>query len=98
MAVRWLTPPQDIAAFVTQANQTQFAAELFHFGRDPRPVTAELRMLRAGRYRFVLAPEGTARAETVGEVTIERGRFGRLQFQLPPQALCTLRIEALRTP
>src|SRR5687767_12415276 len=93
MAVRWLTPPQDIAALVTQANQTQLSAELFHFGGKARPVTAELRMLRPGRYRAVLVRDGDARAETIGEVAIERGRFSRVSFNLPPQILCTLRVE-----
>ena len=93
MAVRWLTPPQEIAAFVTKASLTQFEAELFHFGRDSRPMTAELRMLRPGRYRVILMRG--QRSETLGEVSVERGRFGRVSFALPPQTLCTLRLEEI---
>ena len=93
MAVRWLTPPQDIAAFVTKANLTQLEAELFHFGRAPRAMTAELRMLRPGHYDVVLVREAENRTERIGEVTLERGRFGRVEFVLPPQTTCTLRIE-----
>ena len=93
MAVRWLTPPQDIAAFVTKANLTQLEAELFHFGRAPRAMTAELRMLRPGHYNVVLVREAENRTERIGEVTLERGRFGRVEFVLPPQTTCTLRIE-----
>jgi hypothetical protein len=95
MAVRWLTPPTEIAAFVTRANLTEFEAELFHFGREPRAMTAELRMLQPGRYQVVLVRDAEKRSERLGEVTLERGRFGQVQFTLPPQTTCTLRLEAV---
>ena len=41
----------------------------------------------------VLVREAENRTERIGEVTLERGRFGRVEFVLPPQTTCTLRIE-----
>ncbi len=98
MAVRWLTPPQDIAAWVTQANRTRFEAELFHFGREPRPMIAELRMLRPGRYRATLVRDKSKTGEVVGEVAITPGRFASVRFTLPAQTACTLRLEEITTP
>lgn len=93
MAVRWLTPPQDIAVFVTEAGLDRFEAELYHFGREPRPITAELRMLRPGRYQATLVGTG-GRRQSLGEaLTIEPGRFGLLRFALPAQQACTLQVE-----
>ena len=39
-AVRWLTPPRDIAALV-HADKDRLRAELFHFGEKDRPMAAE---------------------------------------------------------
>ena len=47
-SVRWLTPPQDIAAMVTSTSRDRFAARLFHFGTDPRVMQAELYLLSPG--------------------------------------------------
>jgi hypothetical protein len=93
MAVRWLTPPQDIAAFVTKANLTQFESELFHFGGEPRRISAELRMLEPGRYRVVLTTKSGSAAEADRTITVEAGRFTRVPITLPPQQACSLRIE-----
>jgi hypothetical protein len=59
-AVRWRTPPRDIAALVTEASATSFSAELFHFGDAARELTAELLLLREGEYELtVCAAEGS---------------------------------------
>ena len=96
MAVRWLTPPQDIAALVTEASTTAFAAELFHFGKEPREMRAELRQLKPGRYSVSLLVDGKPVALTEESITIEQGRPTRLPFVLPSQKLAVLRVEAAR--
>ena len=58
-------------------------------------MTAELRMLRPGRYKVSLGRETEKRHEPVGEVTLERGRSGVVRFVLPAQTTCTLRLEEI---
>lgn len=84
MAVRWLTPPKDIAALVTEASTTTFAAELFHFGNAPREMSAELRQLKPGTYRAALIVGKQAVKLPSETVRIEKGRFPRVAFTLPP--------------
>lgn len=93
MAVRWLTPPEDIAVFVTDANLGRLEAELFHFGTDARPITAELWMLKPGNYRATLTSRELAGKPSVQRLRIEQGHLGSLSFSLPPRDLCVLRIE-----
>jgi len=90
-AVRWLTPPRDIAAAVVQMGTKRFAARLYHFGAEPRAMEAELYLLVAGAYRFqLIAPDGSqlsaARPASV------RGRRTRIEFTLPPRTECVLRV------
>jgi hypothetical protein len=81
-AVRWLTPPRAIAALVTDAGTDRLAAELYHFGDQPRTMAAELFLLKPGRYALTFA--GTTRAiEVTGATT-------RIDLALPPGKLCTL--------
>ncbi|MEQ1858608.1 MAG: hypothetical protein ABMA13_01585 [Chthoniobacteraceae bacterium] len=87
MAVRWLTPPEDIAALVTDAGATRFEAELFHFGEKPRPLTADLRSLRPGAYSVQLSGR-----DLPGELVVERGAPVLVKIELPPQKLSVLRI------
>jgi len=92
-AVRWLTPPRDIAALVTQSSKTLFEAELFHFGQDERPLTAELYLLSPGKYQVSLAEKGTGDlliAERPLEVTESKTR---VPFTLPSCRLCVLTIQ-----
>lgn len=96
MAVRWLTPPKDIAALVTEASTTQFAAELFHFGKKPREMSAELRQLKPGSYAVSLVVDGKPVKLADDSVKIEKGRFARLPLVLPPQGLAVLRVEAVQ--
>jgi hypothetical protein len=93
MAVRWLTPPQDIAALVTEASTTRFAAELFHFGNEPRAISAELRQLKPGTYTASLSVEGQAVLLPDSTVIVEQGRYPTLPFTLPPKQLAKLSIE-----
>ena len=55
-AVRWLTSPRNIAALVTYAEPERFEAELFHFGDQARPMSAELYLLAAGEYSVTVKP------------------------------------------
>lgn len=98
LAVRWLTPSTDLAVFVTAAGLARFEAELFHFGTTPRPVTAELRMLQPGRYRATLRRAGGPEEVVAAALEIAPGRFGRLPFNLPPQATCVLRLARVEAP
>lgn len=93
MAVRWLTLPKDIAALVTEASTTKFAAELFHFGKEPREMSAELRQLKPGDYTASLVVDGKQVKLPESAVKIEKGRYTRHLLTLPAGKLATLRIE-----
>lgn len=93
MAVRWLTPPRDIAALVTRANRTHLEAELFHFGGESRSMAAELRLLAPGRYQWILEDTSGNSLTSPAPLLIERGRFTRLEFSLPSQQSCILKIK-----
>ncbi len=90
-AVRWRTPPRDIAAMVTETGTERFTAELFHFGDGDRPMEAELYLLSAGRYSFeLLSADGSSLAgPTAFSVS---GPRAQIAFELPPRKLCVLRI------
>jgi len=90
-AVRWLTPPRNIAALVTQADTERFTAELFHFGAEPRAMSAELYLLSPGRYTFELRPAGAATAVKAIPFSVT-GRRTRISFDLPARRLCVLSI------
>ena len=92
MAVRWLTPPKEIAALVTEASTTNFTAELFHFGKDSREMNAELRQLKPGNYKATLIIDGKLVKLPSEHIKIERGHFTRLSFHLPSQKLCILKL------
>ena len=87
-AVRWLTPPRNIAALVTDSGTDRFAAEIFTFDPAPRKIAAELYLLEKGRYNLKLADTEIIRADTI---TVQGPRT-RITLELPPQKLCNLRI------
>ena len=88
-AVRWLTPPRDIAAFVTETGKT-FSADLFHFGTAERTMGAELYLLPRGKYVYnVRNREGKTVQAGTFQVTGSRTRIG---FTLPPKTLSTLTV------
>jgi hypothetical protein len=91
LAVRWLTLPTDIGAFVTTASTTRFDAELFHFGEQPRELSAELRQLAPGSYRALLVIGGEA--TMLPPIQVARGSCPHVNFKLPSRTLCVLRIE-----
>ena len=88
-AVRWLTPPRDIAVLVTAAGDRRFAAELYHFGVRKRPLGAELYLLKPGRYEMILR---TADEPPVSQEVVVTGLRTRIRFELPPRKLCTLTV------
>ncbi len=94
MAVRWLTPPHDMAVLVTGAGTSHFTAELFHFGEQAREMSAELRQLHPGVYQASLIVAGEPQTLDQDIVVVERGRTAILPFRLPPRVLATLRLEA----
>jgi hypothetical protein len=94
-AVRWRTPPRELAALVTAAGRTNFAAELFHFGARPRDLEAELFLLAPGEYDLTLASVGDGNAPP-SERRIVRvdGSQTRVPLQLPPRRLCSVKLAA----
>ena len=92
-AVRWRTPPRDIAALVTETGRDHFAAELFHFGSDPRPMEADLYLLEAGDYVMTLVADGQELARETLQVG---GPRTAIRFELPARQLCALRVQATR--
>lgn len=90
-AVRWLTPPREIAALVTATGRDRFSAELFHFGRQARAMSAELYLLSPGRYTFALL-QGDADSTGEPRSFSVAGPRTRISFTLPPRKLCVLQI------
>jgi hypothetical protein len=86
-AVRWLTPPREIAALVTDTGPRRFAAELFHFGSAPRSMGAELYLLEPGAYRFQLLADDHTLHEARLVVSAPRTH---VTFDLPPRKTCRL--------
>ncbi len=92
-AVRWLTEPREIAALVTKRGSDCFSAELFHFGEEPRPMSAEFYLLKPGAYTFMLVDETGHTLVPATQFTVEGPRT-RISFELPSRKCCTLRVVA----
>ncbi len=91
-AVRWLTPPREIAALVTRSGRDRFTAELFHFGPEERAMAAEFYLLEPGRYTMELrVPESGELVAPSTEFTVDGPRT-KVRFELPARTLCALRI------
>ena len=93
-AVRWLTPPRDIAALVTESGTEKFCAELLHFGKKKRHMSAEFYLLKPGDYVLTIRlkdAQGQVPLQTYEFVV--RGLGTRVSFQLPPRELCVLEIQ-----
>jgi hypothetical protein len=95
LAVRWLTPPTDIAALVTEASATRLSAELFHFGEKPRAMIVELRQLAPGRYQPALLAGGRPIGAKLAPIVVEKGRIPAVPFELPAGQLCVLAVTPL---
>ncbi len=99
-AVRWLTPPRNIAALVTESGPNQFTAELFHFGRGKRSMSAEFYLLDPGKYTLTIATgDAGGQKSLVTDEFVVQGRSPmdplrrtRVFFELPPRKPCVLRI------
>ncbi|MBL7187387.1 MAG: hypothetical protein ISS70_13785 [Phycisphaerae bacterium] len=92
-AVRWLTPPRDIAVLVTESASKQFGAELFCFGQKQRSMSAEFYLLEPGKYELTVTTKNGDK-EKLSETRefVVQGRQTRVSFYLPPRRLCVLRI------
>jgi hypothetical protein len=92
-AVRWRTPPRDLAALVTESSRTSFAAELFHFGAQPRDLDAELFLLSPGEYELTLTAAGAADSPPLLRQVfrVESPRV-RVLLQLPARRLCVVKV------
>lgn len=93
MAVRWLTPPKDMAVLVTTASTRELRAEVFPFGQGLRELSAELRQLQPGSYTVSLTADGRAVDLKQSAITVEKERFPRLPLSLPEGKLCVLEVK-----
>ncbi|MCL4216907.1 MAG: hypothetical protein KJ052_07885 [Candidatus Hydrogenedentes bacterium] len=84
-AVRWLTPPRDIAVLVEKATGDGFEARLYHFGEEPRAMAAEFYLLGQGSYQLHAGDE--VKTFEVDAETV------RLDFTIPPRRVCAFKIE-----
>ncbi len=92
-AVRWLTPPRNIAALVTESGPNQFTAELFHFGRGKRSMSAEFYLLDPGKYTLTIATrDAGGQKSLVTDEFVVQGRRTHIFFELPPRKPCVLHI------
>lgn len=91
-AVRWLTPPSDVAALVTESARDRFTAELFHFGEEKRPMAAELYLLAPRRYVFEVVEKATGAVIKRPTPFAVAGPRTRIELELPGQRLCELRV------
>lgn len=91
-AVRWLTPPRDIAALVTDSNADGFTTELFHFGPDDRRMGAEFYLLKPGTYLLTLTADESPEQSQTQEIIVTGPRT-RAGFVLPARRLCVLRVQ-----
>lgn len=88
-AVRWLTPPREIAALVTNTRRNRREAELFHFGRASRAMGAELYLLEPGQYQWTLAAGNKTLQQAAVAVS---GPRTQVAFTLPARQACRLTI------
>ncbi len=94
-AVRWLTPPRDIAALVTQSGRKGFSAQLFHFGNNPRPMYVEFYLLDPGLYWFLLHPKDeSSKIRRVIQPLSVSGPLTKISFDLPPREEMILTIKS----
>jgi hypothetical protein len=89
--VRWLTPPRDIAALAIERSPHSFSAELFHFGKCPRRMGAELYLLKPGQYTLAVVDEAGLRLAAPTPVSVDGPRT-RIYFTLPPRKRCRVHV------
>ena len=94
-AVRWRTPPRDIAALVTQSGRSAFTAELFHFGTQPRELGAELFLLSPGDYELTVKLAGNSSMSSLQKQMIRvTGPRTQVTLKLPARQLCVVSVAA----
>jgi hypothetical protein len=92
-AVRWRTPPRDLAALVTDATTRHFDAKLYHFGAADRKFDCELLLLAPGKYEYSLTEVGSGKTVGAGQFAIDV-KTRRLPITLPKQVECRLQVNA----
>jgi hypothetical protein len=92
-AVRWITPPEDIGVLVAEAGRTRFVAELFHFGTEPRAMSAELQQLAPGTYNVRLLVDGQPTGEKAPSLQVEQGKPALTELTLPARQRCVLEVQ-----
>jgi hypothetical protein len=93
-AVRWLTPPRDIAVWVSEHSEDGLDAELFHFGRQDREMGAEFYLLKPGPYELRLAVSHLGATQFIKtQMFLVSGPRRRVSFTLPPRRSCLLRVQ-----
>lgn len=98
-AVRWLTPPREIAVLVTESTSRRFTAELFSFAEEKRRMAAEFYLLEPGTYELTITAVDGQTQELSGMYTFvvkerepgESSRRTRVDLELPPHKRCILR-------
>lgn len=93
-AVRWHTPAREIAALVTVAQQDRFAAELFHFGEQPRGMAASFFLLTPGNYEVRITDITSSKISSRQRVVLSNNAR-RIPFQLPARQPCRLEINPI---
>ena len=91
-AVRWLTPPREIAALVTDAGPNRFEAELYHFGNARRGMAAEFYMLEPGQYTLTLTIGKQRKPAAAYDLSVDGPRT-MLAFTVPGRKLCRVTAE-----
>ncbi len=95
-AVRWLTPPRDIAVLVNHSGSNRFDAELFHFGYRARNMSVELYLLSEGTYKYSISP---ARVQNAGQIEqkefVVSGPRTQISIEIPSRELTALKIRKL---
>jgi len=91
-AVRWLTPSRNIAVVVTESQTEWFSAKLFNFGSTDRAISAELYLLKKGKYKFVLVGDNSKQKTAPEKTFVVKGPRTTISFTLRPHLACTLKI------
>ncbi len=95
-AVRWRTPPREIAALVTDSGPQSFTAELYHFGSGPRKMAAEFLLLRPGEYELTVAPASKAPSAATQRITFRvTGPRAEVPIVLPGRQLAVVTVKPL---
>jgi hypothetical protein len=90
-AVRWLTPPRDISALVTESGRDRLQAELYHFGNAPRTMGAEFYLLAPGAYSLTLRSTTGQVIQGPRAFSVEGPRT-RITLEIPAAQLCMLKV------